>query len=161
MDIKFYWVFITALIPLLVGMVWYNKAVFGKAWMAASGMTEEKGKNMNMILIFVLVYIFGALASMAMMPVVIHQMGIFSVFAEDKSPEGTAFVKGFMDSYGTRFRTFKHGAFHGVLTAVLFVLPIVGISALFEARGWKYIMINFGYWAVSLALIGGVLCQLM
>ena len=137
MDIKFYWVFITALIPLLVGMIWYSKAVFGKAWMIASGMTEEKGKNMNMILVFVLVYIFSALVSMAMMPVVIHQMGIFSVFADDKSPEGMAYVKNFMENYGGRYRTFKHGVFHGVLTAILFVLPIIGINALFEARGWK------------------------
>ena len=79
MDMKFYLVFVTAFIPLLVGMVYYNRAVLGNAWMQASGMTEEKGKSMNMILIFVLTYIFGLMASVALSSIVIHQIGVFSV----------------------------------------------------------------------------------
>jgi hydrogenase maturation factor len=35
----------------------------------------------------------------------------------------------------------------------------VGINALFERRGGKYILVHVGYWIVTLALIGGVVCQ--
>lgn len=96
MELKFYLVLATGLIPLLVGMIWYSKALFANAWMQASGMTEEKGKSMNMIVIFILVYVFGIMLSMALMPIVIHQMGVFSVFADDKTPEGQAYLKHFL-----------------------------------------------------------------
>ncbi|MEM1124806.1 MAG: DUF1761 domain-containing protein, partial [Bacteroidota bacterium] len=32
------------------------------------------------------------------------------------------------------------------------------MNALFERRGWKYIWIHTGYWFITLALIGGLLC---
>jgi hypothetical protein len=38
-------------------------------------------------------------------------------------------------------------------------LPIIGINALFERRGFKYIAINVGYWVVSMAIMGGIICQ--
>ncbi len=161
MELKMYLVFATALIPLLVGMIWYSKALFANAWMAASGMTEEKAKSINMIVVFILVYVFGLMLSLALMPIVVHQMGVFSVFADDKTPEGQAYLKNFFDTYGTRFRTFKHGAFHGILSSLFFALPVVGIAALFEAKGWKYIAIHVGYWLVSFALMGGILCQFL
>ena len=159
MELKFYLVLATGLIPLLVGMIWYSKALFANAWMQASGMTEEKGKNMNMIVIFILVYVFGIMLSVALMPIVIHQMGVFSVFADDKTPEGQAYLKHFFDTYGTRFRTFKHGVFHGVISSIFFALPVIGIGSLFEAKGWKYMAIHLGYWMLTFALIGGVICQ--
>jgi len=40
----------------------------------------------------------------------------------------------------------------------MLALPIVGIPALFERKGFNYIAINAGYWIVSMALMGGVLC---
>ena len=54
MELKFYLVLATGLIPLLVGMIWYSKALFANAWMQASGMTEEKGKSIywNLTVLF-------------------------------------------------------------------------------------------------------------
>lgn len=46
----------TALIPLLIGFVWYNPKVFGTAWMKEAGVTMEDGKKMNMPLVFGLTY---------------------------------------------------------------------------------------------------------
>lgn len=44
---------IAAVIPLLVGMVWYNPKVFGNAWMGATGLDEAKAKDgFNMPLVF-------------------------------------------------------------------------------------------------------------
>jgi len=39
------------------------------------------------------------------------------------------------------------------------VLPVMGVNALFERKGFKYIAINVGFWTVSLALMGGIICQ--
>ena len=50
------------------------------------------------------------------------------------------------------------GIFHGIITGIFLILPIVAINAMFERRGYKYIFINAGYWLVSLAIMGGIIC---
>jgi hypothetical protein len=47
---------------------------------------------------------------------------------------------------------------HGAIGALFFVLPVLGINALFERKGWKYILINVGYWVLTLAIMGAILC---
>jgi len=40
---------IAALVPTIIGFIWYNPKVFGTAWMASAGLTMEtamKGFNM-------------------------------------------------------------------------------------------------------------------
>lgn len=49
---------LAALFPLLFGFIWYNPKILGKAWMDSAGLTEEKMKGANMILIFGLTYLF-------------------------------------------------------------------------------------------------------
>jgi hypothetical protein len=41
----------------------------------------------------------------------------------------------------------------------MLVLPVIGTNALFERKSGKYIFINWGYWAVSMTLMGGTICQ--
>ena len=65
----------------------------------------------------------------------------------------------FMEKYGNNYRTFKHEVLHGAIIGLLLVLTIFGTNAIFEKRSFKYVMINAGYWIVSLALMGGILCQ--
>jgi hypothetical protein len=67
-------------------------------------------------------------------------------------------LKMFLDKYGNNFRTFKHGAFHGILSALFFATPVLGINALFERKSFKYIFVHAGYWMLTLALMGGVIC---
>ena len=110
-----------ALVPLIVGMIWYSPKVFGNTWMQVNGFTPEGMKDPN--------------SAVSIM------------------------VKNFMDAYGTNFRTFKHGMFHGFLASVMFALPIITINSLFERRGWKYVALHATYWAVCLMLMGGILCQ--
>jgi len=64
----------------------------------------------------------------------------------------------FMEKYGDRHRTFGHGAAHGIFFSIFIALPLIAVNALFERRGWKYIMIHWGYWMISSILIGGLLC---
>jgi hypothetical protein len=156
--------FLSALIPLIVGFIWYHPKVFGAFWMRVSGVTEEKMKTGNMPLIFILTYVLGFLISAALMSMVIHQMHIFSILADtpgihDPESEVGKYFSDFMAKYGSNFRTFKHGAFHGTLMALFFVTPIISINAMFERRGFKYIAVHAGFWIVSLALMGGVVCQ--
>lgn len=71
---------------------------------------------------------------------------------------GSSTYTAFMTEYGDAFRTFKHGALHGFITGVFIALPITAINALFEQKSWKYILINAGYWIVSLTNMGAIIC---
>ncbi len=148
---------VSALIPLLIGFVYYHPKVFGNFWMRVAEVSEDKLKTGNFVGILIMTYVLGFLISALMMSMVIHQMHVFSLFAE--LPDKDTLGADFLAKYGTLFRTFKHGAFHGVLTAVLFVTPIIGINAMFERRGFKYIMVHSGFWIISFALMGGLICQ--
>jgi hypothetical protein len=155
---------LAALIPLIMGFIWYNPKVFGTAWMNLAGLTEEKMKGANMPLIFFLSYVFAFLIALAMISIVIHQGHMYSIlvktpgFGVPGSPVQTM-LENFMRDYGHNYRTFKHGAFHGVLFSIFFVFPLIATNSLFERKSWKYIFINAGYWLVTIALMGGVVCQ--
>jgi hypothetical protein len=95
--------------------------------------------------------------------IVIHQAHLYSLIAaepnaSDPTSEAGAMVKAFMDKFGSNYRTFKHGAFHGILAGLFLALPLLAINSLFERKSWNYIFINAGYWIVCLAIMGGVIC---
>lgn len=64
-----------------------------------------------------------------------------------------------MANYGENYRTFKHGALHGAMTGIFIALPILATQAMFERKSLKYVLINAGYWIITLALMGGIVCQ--
>ena len=163
-EINFLVTALAALIPMVVGAIWYNPKVLGNAWMKSTGLSEEQLKGANMPLIFGLSFVFSFLIALMLNPMVIHQFGFQSMLMGEpelftEGSEANMFFTSTLDKYGTAFRTFKHGSMHGTILGVLFATPIIGILALFERKGAKYILIHAGYWVISLALMGGVICQ--
>ena len=163
-EIKFWIVPVAALIPLIIGFIWYHPKVFGTAWMNASGLTEEKLKGANMGLVFFLTYIFSCLLASALLSLTIHQLGFQSTLMNEEGfgKEGSEvmiYISDFISKYGNNFRTFKHGALHGTIGGIFLALPIVAVNALFERKSWKYIWINAGFWILSMMLMGGLVCQ--
>jgi hypothetical protein len=149
-----------ALIPLVTGFIWYSKPVFGNTWMRINRFHEPDMKGGNMILTFILTYVFSFMLAVALSSIVIHQMALFSVIGgEAKNAADKQWLEQTMQAYGHNFRTFKHGLLHGTMSSVFFALPVIGIVAMFERRGWKYVLIHLGYWFVTLGLMGGVICQ--
>ena len=154
---------VAALIPMIVGMLYYHKKTVGGPWMKVNGFTEEglqEGANMGLIL--GLSYVFSIMLAFILSSFVIHQGGVFSMLypgiLEAGSTEQILF-NDLMSKYGDSGRSFGHGAIHGIMVSVFAVLPIIGINALFERRGFKYIFIHFGYWLITLVLMGGLLCS--
>ena len=134
---------VAAVSALFVGFIWYNPKVFGKVWMEAAGMTDEQIKGGNMLKFFGVALIFAFLLATALPGIVIHQMGVYSLIGGDPSVALPSY-EALMADYGDAFRTFKHGALHGVLTGVFIGLPIIGTNALFDRKNAKYILINSG-----------------
>ena len=151
---------LAALIPMLVGMVWYSKMLFANTWMRINRFREEDLKGANMAVIFGLTLVFSFILAIVVNGITIHQFALASIVGGQPKPgPDLDWVESSMRAYGHNFRTFKHGALHGGIAAIFFGLPVIGIPALFERRGWKYILIHLGYWFVTLTLMGGVICQ--
>ena len=95
---------------------------------------------------------------------VIHQSHLYSVLVEEPGfgQAGTAvqqYYEAFLNQYGSNFRTFKHGAFHGLLQALFMALPLLVLQGLLEKRALKQSFYHAAYWTISLVLMGGIICQ--
>lgn len=163
MEINFLILAAAALVPLVMGFIWYGPLLFQKAWMKQLGFTEESLKGGNMGLIFFLCFVFSFLMAFFLQFIVIHQLGAMSSMIEPGAMELTgaslADYNDFMAKYGENYRTFKHGALHGTMAGLFLILPVLATQAMFERKSVKYVLINAGYWVVTFALMGGVICQ--
>ena len=157
MEMNYLAILVAAFSALVVGFVWYNPKVFGTAWMKAADMTEDKMKGANMGKIFILAFIFALLLAMIMMPLTIHQFGALGMVGAEPENALPSYAA-FMADYGMAHRSFGHGALHGFMFGLFAALPIIGTNALFERKGAKYILINAGYWIVTLTVMGSIVC---
>lgn len=163
-ELKYWIIPVAALIPMIIGFVWYHPKVLGTVWMKETGLTEEKMKSANMGLIFGLSFIFACLLAFSLIGIVIHQMGLQSLLIGEagfgvEGSDITVFFNDLMAKYGNHFRTFKHGALHGFMAGFTIAFPILATNGLFERKSWKLIWINSGYWILTMTLMGGVLCE--
>jgi hypothetical protein len=159
MPLNYYSILAATFVSLIVGFVWYNPKVFGTIWMNETGMTEEKARQSNMLKVFVLTIFYSFLISLTLSTIVIHQIGALGMIGgPDKIAEALPSYGAFLADYGNAFRSFQHGALHGFMTGLLFVLPITAINSLFEQKSWKYILVTSGYWMVSLTIMGAIIC---
>ena len=135
MPENFYMWFVAALIPLLVGYVYYSDALFGKTMRKVNGFSDDFFKKGNPAVIFGVSYLFCVFLAVMMTGLSLHQTSTFSMMMPEILEKGSSAQEVFtslMDQYGDAHRNFSHGALHGVMAAILFALPILGIIALFE-----------------------------
>jgi hypothetical protein len=158
MEINFLAIIGAALSTLVVGFIWYNPKVFGTIWMRETGTTEESAKQgANMAMIFGMSIVYAFFIAFVLQFLTIHQYGAMGMVGGNIEAAKPSYAA-FMADYGTAYRTFKHGALHGFITGLFFALPVVGTSALYERRSWKYTMIVGGYWVVACTIMGGIVC---
>lgn len=133
-------IIVAAFIPTIIGFLYYNPKTVGTAWMNSLGMTEEElQKDFNMpvvmgvslVLAFLLAFFVDALIEMSHKDVVDGAL----VYASH--------------------HTFGHGALHGAMYGIFIAVPVLVTNGLFERKSWKNLLINAGYWVVTMALIGG------
>jgi hypothetical protein len=117
-----------ALSMFLIGGLWYSNALFAKAWMKESGLTEveltksSKGKIFGFSFVFALIMALN-LATFLNTPETDVGWGI--------------------------------GA--GALTGFGWVALGFATVSLFELRSWKYIFINGGYLIISFIVMGAII----
>ena len=159
METNFISLLLAALSSVVVGFVWYHPKVFGATWMKESGITQEKMKGGNMLLIFCISIVYAFFISIILQFLVIHQLSALSMTGGDATKALPSYAA-FMTDYGHAFRTFKHGALHGFLSGLFLALPIIGTNALYERRSFKYTLVTGGFWIVCFTIMGGIICTL-
>lgn len=159
--------FLIALVPLVVGAAWYGP-LFGRVWQRESGVTDEQMANANMLKIFGLTYVYSFLLVTFLPALVVHQTGLSGLFGmlpewNDSGSDLWRDLNTLNEKWGmyTRHLHFGHGALHGAIGALFIVAPVICINGLFERRSWKYMLIHVGYWVVSIALMGGLVCEFL
>ena len=126
-------IILAALIPMIMGFIYYHPKVFGKAWMDSLGLTEEDLKKGNMAVIFGVSLLMSFLLSMFLL-----------VNVDGPGQEG-------------QYDSFKHGAFHGMLIGFMVAMPVMVTSGLFERKNFKNLAINVVYWVITISLMAGVI----
>jgi hypothetical protein len=161
-------ILVTAFVPMVLGFVWYHPKVFGTAWMRLSGMTEEKAKQGNMALKLGLSYLFSMMIVFVLSSAIVVHDGFvkgalyYMTNRGTVKPQPGSDAAKWLDYYTTTLaasnHTFSHGSFHGFFLIGLFiVLPVIATNAIFERKNFKYVMLNAGYWILSITIMGGIL----
>jgi len=125
-------ILIAAAAAFMLGFLWYT-ALFGKAWQAETGITDEQA-NSNMLVKHGLAFLMMCIISFGINYVV--------------------------NLHTIEEQTFAHGAFHGGLSAMLSAIPAVAVHYLYQKKSIKLFLIDAGYVLSFFALSGGVLALL-
>lgn len=155
---------VAALVPMILGFFWYGP-IFGKPWMASTGMTEEKMKSANMPMIFGLSFLLALMLTMVISVLCVHDNMVEGALyyvtdgtmQPDVGSEEANWLAYYHENLAPENYNFKHGAFHGGLFGLMLFLPVIGNIALYEQKGWKYVAINVGYWVLCAIIMGGIL----
>lgn len=153
-------VFSTALVPLIVGCVWFHPKVFGNTLQTSNVLYSKK----NAVLLLLVSLILSLFISISLLFSVVHQLHIFSVVMgnpdmQNPSSELSLMLQSFIEKYGNNFRTFKHGALHGTIVGFSLALPITAINAMLEKKSFKHIALVAAFGIICFCLMGGIICQ--
>ncbi|OVE78971.1 hypothetical protein BVY00_01565 [bacterium G20] len=126
-DVHWLAVIAAAVVNMVVGMVWYSKAVFGKEWSKLTGrkMEDMGGGGSG--------YAVAAVGALLQAWILAH----FVAYAGSS--------------------TFIKGAITGLYLWLGFVAVVAAVNLVFEGRSWHLWKINTGYFLVVLLINGGLL----
>ncbi|MEQ8744095.1 DUF1761 domain-containing protein [Parasphingorhabdus sp.] len=130
MEISWIAIIAAGISSMVLGAIWYAPPVFGKAWQAAAGLSDETVQGGNPAIIYGGATLLSLLAA-----------GVFSMFLGPKPELGFAF-----------------GA--GLSAGLCWVAASFGINYLFERKSLKLWVINGGYHTIQFTLFGIILSLL-
>lgn len=110
----------------LIGGLWYGP-LFGKAWMAEHGFTEEQLRGSNMFKIYGLTFAFSLLSAVFLG----HLLAFF-----DTNTRSTLMIS--------------------VGISLGYIIPAIGTNYLFSRKSGRLFAIDAGYWIVFYAAMGFV-----
>lgn len=144
MEIQFNWLaMLTAtLMPMIIGFIYFHPSLLGGIWMRANGFTPEIiGKGPKPIL-------YGLCLVLSFMLTFWCRIQFADVHQTSLNFDGTP----------KNWVTFQHGLAHGLIYGLQIVLPVLGTLAVFEKRTLGWVLVNTGYWTLTLMAICAIVC---
>ena len=126
-QINMWAVLAAGLSSMILGGLWYSPVLFGKAWSAASGVTEQQATSANMAKIMGTAFVLAVIGA-----------AVFAMFLGARPAPGFATAA-------------------GASAGLCWVAGSFGINYLFEQRPLRLFLINGGYHTLQYTLIGLVL----
>lgn len=121
-------ILIAGVAAFMLGFGWYT-ALFGKAWQAETGVTDEQAQE-GMAVTHGLAFLMMLIVAFAL-----NMIGGFHELAE---------------------QTFAHGAQHGAMAWSMFALPVMVINYLYQKKSFKLMLIDGGYTLAIFCLMGAL-----
>ena len=140
-EINWLAIIVAAIVPSIMGAIYYGP-LFEKQWLSSLGKTKEEMEPSNMAVTYGLALLMAVLVAMSL------KMTIELVHKDLNSSGELIFGS---------FHTFGHGALHGALLCISFVVPIIVSLSLFQKTSGKNIILNIVYWTICFAIMGGIL----
>lgn len=151
-----------ALIPFIFAYVWFHPRVFGgSTWQEVAQLTDAQNAKAIKPWQLLLSVLFNFLIAFGLFIVTVHSTHILGMHGGDvEALKNSASSMAFLKEHGNNYTSFTHGIGHGLIMGfVLFVLPILGYAMIFERKSFKYLLINGGFWAISLTLMACIISK--
>ena len=132
-DFNYLAILVASISGFALGAIWYGP-LFGKAWMAASGMTEEEIKKTNFAKVYGVSFVMNFLTAF----VLAHVLAAFAIAVPDTAGVWAGVQGGFWSWLG-------------------FIMTTRVTDAMFERTSNKLLWINNGYRLVMLIIMGVIL----
>jgi hypothetical protein len=120
-------ILVAAVASFAVGSVWYAKPVFGGVWQKLIARSDEDIRNASMIKIFGLAFLL----------TLVMAINLAMFIGEGKG--------------------FAFGLFAGAAAGIGWVAMGIGVMYLYEGRSFKLWLINAGYQALMLTIMGAII----
>ena len=128
---------VAAIMPMIVGFLYYHPKVMGNAWMRVNGFSLDTLTAPKPVLYLAALGLSFLLA--------LRMTADVTGPGQQTAPDGHSYI------------TFQHGVVHGLINSILILLPVLGTMSIFEKRGWSWVFVNMGYWVITLVLMCGIL----
>ncbi len=162
--IKFNWLLLslTSLVPIIVAYLWFNPSIYVrifKGWDLSQFNIRWTPSSISILLVL------GFMYSITLSYQVIHQLHFQSLLMNEvgfMKQEGSAYkdLVYIFELYGKNFRSFSHGAFHGLLNSIFIVLPILVYGRFASGSSWRSVFFQWLFWTICGVTMGGLICEL-
>jgi len=151
---------VAALLPLILGFIWYHPSVLGTKLAQINGEPLVKNRSLGKM---ALIYLLSILLAYILTLMSVHQSAIYQLFFMDPELANAnsafnAFINDFMATYGDRHRSFGHGMVHGAEAGLILGLAFLGITTLLQNKPLKLIWIHLIFWILCCSLMAGLIC---
>lgn len=155
------WIIIaaTALIPMVLGMVWYHESLFGTAWLKENNMTKDDMKANQKPLKFFLGFVCNFLLAIGLFLFTVHESSVLGLVGGDPEILKSGSAAAFMKDYAGKFNYFGHGVVHGIIAAIGFGIPFIGHKCLWSGMSFKGFLLDWAFWLICMILMAGVIAQ--